>query len=69
MEFAILAANEFVALAPKAIELGLSIWNLGKQVQANLQSNAAPDNPAWVQADKDVADLMARALDPATDDK
>jgi hypothetical protein len=69
LAIAIALANELAAIAPQAIQAGISIAGLWTQVRAALDATAAPDDAAWAKADADVNALKARALDPATDDQ
>lgn len=69
LPIAIKLANEVIAFAPTAIQAGLDFWGVVRQSQAMLAEVAAPGNPEWDAADAGVKALIARAMDPATDDK
>lgn len=69
LAIAIGLVSELQAIAPQAISAGISLVGLWNQARAALDATAAPDDAAWVAADKACEELKARALDPATDDK
>lgn len=62
-------ALEFAQLAPRILDAGISISGLWTKIRAGLDSEAAPSDSQWAEADAAVNALMARALDPATDDR
>ncbi len=67
LTIAIALVSEIEAIAPQAIQAGISLVGLWTQARAALDATSAPDNAAWAAADKACNDLKARALDPSTD--
>ncbi|HTE35722.1 MAG TPA: hypothetical protein VK630_04185 [Reyranella sp.] len=62
-------ALAFVPVAERAIAAGINIAELWARIREGLDAEAAPDDPQWAEADAAVNALMARALDPATDNR
>lgn len=62
-------ALEFAPIAMKLIEAGINVSGVVGQIRTSLDANAAPDDPTWRLADAAVKGLVARALDPATDNR
>lgn len=62
-------ALEFAAVAPRIMDAGVNIAALATKIRAGLDASAAPDDAQWAEADAAVKALMARAMDPATDER
>lgn len=61
------AAIAFEPIAMKLITAGIDVTGVVSQLRAGVAANAAPDDPTWQAADAAVKRMVARALDPATD--
>lgn len=69
MSTVVAVAIEFAKLAPTLIDAGISIWSLWQKIRAALDAHAAPTDAQWQEADTAINALMARAMDPATDNR